>query len=156
MKRAPRAQEGSIDGSGRRFAIAASRFNESVTRRLVEGALDELTGCGVAEADITLVWVPGALELPLAAKKLAVAPGCEGVICVGCVIKGETIHDELVASAVVKGTTDVSLTTGVPVLFGVVTAETTNQALARAGDTVNRGREAALAALEMATVVGAL
>ena len=139
-----------LTGGGRRFAIAAARYNHDVTRRLVDGAVAALAEHGVGVGGVRVTWVPGSFELPQAAQRLAQAGDVSAVICVGCIIKGETGHDQLVAHAVAAGITQVALTTGVPVLFGVVSANDRQQALARAGGEVNRGREAALAALEMA------
>jgi 6,7-dimethyl-8-ribityllumazine synthase len=154
MKTATPAPAAALDGTGRRFAIAASRFNHEVTGRLVAGASEALREHGVAEDDVRVVWIPGSFELPLAAQRLAQAGDVSAVICVGCILKGETNHDEVVAHAVAAGITQVALGTGVPVLFGVVSANDQEQALARAGGFVNRGREAALAALEMAAAGG--
>ena len=152
MKAAAPAPPAVLDGSGRRFAIAASRYNHEITQRLADGAVQTLVAHGVAPADVRLLWVPGSFELPFAAQRLARAGGVSAVICVGCLMKGETNHDELVAHAVAAGITQVGLSTGVPILFGVVSANDHEQAMARSGGTVNRGREAALAALEMAAV----
>lgn len=150
MKTAAPAPPTVLDGTGRRFAIAASRYNHEVTGRLVDGATQALTEHGVAVEDVQVAWVPGSFELPLAAQRLAQSGNVSAVICVGCIIRGETNHDEVVAHAVAGGITQVALGTGVPVLLGVVSANDQEQALARAGGFVNRGREAALAALEMA------
>ncbi len=150
MKAAAPAPAAVLDGAGRRFAIAAGRYNHEITGRLVDGAIAALTEHGVGAGDVRVAWVPGSFELPLAAQRLAQAGGVSAVICVGCIIKGETNHDDLVAHAVAAGITQVALATGVPILFGVVSANDREQAMARAGGTVNRGREAALAALEMA------
>lgn len=150
VKAAAHAPPAVLDGAGRRFAIAAARYNHRITRRLVDGALAALAEHGVGGHDVRVTWVPGSFELPLAAQRLAQTGEVSAVICVGCVIKGETRHDELVAHAVAGGITQVALATGVPVLFGVVSANDHRQAMARAGGAVNRGREAALAALEMA------
>jgi 6,7-dimethyl-8-ribityllumazine synthase len=154
MKTATPAPAAALDGTGRRFAIAASRFNHEVTGRLVAGATESLREHGVNEDDVQVVWIPGSFELPLAAQRLAQARDVSAVICVGCIIKGETNHDELVGHAVAGGITQVALGTDVPVLLGVVSANNQEQALARAGGFVNRGREAALAALEMAAAGG--
>lgn len=150
MKAAAPAPAAALDGTGRRFAIAAGRYNHEISQRLVDGATAALTEHGVSARDVRVAWVPGSFELPLAAQRLAQAGGVSAVICVGCIIKGETNHDELVAHAVAAGIMQVALATGVPVLFGVVSANDRRQAMARAGGAVNRGREAALAALEMA------
>lgn len=150
MKTATPAPKPLLNGTGQRFAIAASRYNSEVTGKLVTGALDALTEHGVSLEDVLVVWVPGAFELPLAAQRLAQAGGVNAVVCVGCIIKGETNHDEVIAYAIAAGITQVALGTGIPVLLGVVSANNQEQALARAGGFANRGHEAALAALEMA------
>ena len=150
MKTATPVPKPLLNGTGRRFAIAASRYNPEVTRKLVNGALDALTEHGVSLEDVLVVWVPGAFELPLAAQRLAQTDEVNAVVCVGCIIKGETNHDEVIAYAIAAGITHVALRTGIPVLLGVVSANNQEQALARAGGFVTRGREAALAALEMA------
>jgi 6,7-dimethyl-8-ribityllumazine synthase len=142
--------QGALTGRGRRFAIVASRFNQPITARLTAGARDCLREHGVRAEDITEASVPGAWELPLAARWLA-RDGCAGVIALGCVIRGDTPHFEYVAGAAATGLARVSLDTGVPVGFGVLTTEDTEQALARAGGREgNKGWEAALAVLEMA------
>lgn len=133
-----------------RIGIAVSRFNEYITRRLLDGCLDELAKNGVAKTDVTVVWVPGSFELPVAALKLAKRKDVDAVICLGAVIKGETIHFELVAQGAAQGIMQVGLMTAKPVIFGVLAADTVNQAQARAqakGD--NKGRDAAQSALEM-------
>jgi 6,7-dimethyl-8-ribityllumazine synthase len=144
-------------GRGRRFAIVASRFHEDITRRLVAGATAALRGHGVAQRDVVVHWVPGAFELAQAAQWLAERGGVDGVVCVGCVIRGETPHFEYVARESARGVAEVARRTGVPTTFGVITADTRQQATARAGGPVgNRGAEAALAALEMAELLAAL
>lgn len=152
MKVATPAPPAMLDGTGRRFSIAASRYNHPVTQRLVEGAVTTLVAHGVSPPDVRLLWVPGSFELPFAAQQLAHASGVSAVICLGCIIKGETNHDELVAHAVATGITQVGLGTGVPILFGVISVNDLQQAIARSGGTVNRGSEAAKAALEMAAI----
>ena len=146
--------EGRLSGEGMRVAVAASRFNELVTDRLVAGARDSLLRHGVDEASITLVWAPGAFELPLVAQRLAESGDVDAVVCVGAVIRGSTDHYEHVASQCAAGLTRVSLDTGVPVVFGVLTTETSEQALERAGGKLgNKGFEAATTALEMADLL---
>jgi 6,7-dimethyl-8-ribityllumazine synthase len=141
---------GEIAGRRRRFAIVAARFHEELTTRLVDGARDALRCHGVAEGDVSVVWVPGAFELPQTAMRLARSREVDGLICVGCVIRGETPHFDYVAGEAARGIADVGRLSGVPTTFGVITAETREQALARAGGEVgNRGAEAALAALEL-------
>jgi 6,7-dimethyl-8-ribityllumazine synthase len=146
--------EGRLGGEGMRVAVAASRFNELVTDRLVAGARDALLRHGVDEGSVTLVWAPGAFELPLVAQRLAEAGDVDAVVCVGAVIRGSTDHYEHVASQSAAGLTRVALDTGVPVVFGVLTTETTEQALERAGGKLgNKGFEAAATAIEMADLL---
>ena len=149
----PTEIRGSEDASGCRFAIVVSRFNEEITTGLLAGARLALSGAGVSDADVTLVHVPGAFEIPAAALRLAQTGGYDAVICLGCLIKGDTMHFEYIAEAASQGIMHVSVTTGVPVAFGVLTTMTDEQAMLRAapGDG-NKGREAALAAVEMATL----
>jgi 6,7-dimethyl-8-ribityllumazine synthase len=131
-------------------AIVASRFHEGITARLVEGAREALVRHGVRPAAVRVVWVPGAFELPQAAARLAAEGRVHALVCVGCVIRGETPHFEYVAGEAARGISEVGRTSGVPTTFGVITAETRAQAEARAGGAVgNRGEEAALAALEL-------
>ncbi len=146
-----------IAARGRRFAVVASRFHEEVGTRLVEGARAALLRHGVAEKDVTVVWVPGAFEVPQVALMLARRGRVDALVCVGCVIRGETPHFEYVAGEAARGISEVSRLTGVPATFGVITAETMAQALDRAGGKVgNRGEEAALAALELVALRHAL
>ncbi len=148
-----RVVEGRLTGAGRRFALIVSRFNAFITERLLEGALDCLRRHGVAEEDITVVRVPGAWEIPLTAKKLVTRGGqgaYDAVICLGAVIRGSTPHFDYVAAEVSKGVAQVGLESGVPVLFGVLTTDTLEQAVERAGSKAgNKGYAAAEAALEM-------
>ncbi len=149
-----REHHGQLTGNGHRFAIAVARFNELVTRRLLEGAIDALTRHGVRPEDIEVAWVPGSFELPVAAQALAETGRFSAVICLGAVVRGATPHFEYVASQAAAGISRVGLESRLPVIFGVVTAETQEQALERAGGKVgNRGAEAALAALEMANLL---
>ena len=136
-----------------RMGIVVSRFNEFVTSKLIGGAMATLVKHGVDESSVVVLHVPGAFEIPLAAKKLAESGRFDAIICLGCVIRGETPHFEFVAGEAARGIMDVSLSTGVPVSFGVVTADTMEQALARAGTKgTNKGVEAALTAIEMVKV----
>ena len=149
--------EGSIDGRGRRVAIAASRFNRLVTDPLVAGAVEELRRHGVAEDDVDLAWVPGAFELPLAAERLAASGRYAAVVAVGAVVRGATPHFDHVAGQAAAGLAAVTRATGVPVAFGVLTCDTMEQALDRAGGkTGNKGAEAAMTALEMAGLLEAI
>ncbi len=141
---------GSYEGNGMRVAIVASRFNEFITTKLVEGAHDCLSRHSVVEDNITLAWVPGAFEIPLIAKKLATSGKYDAVICVGAVIRGATSHYDYVCAEVSKGIASVSLETGVPTLFGVLTTDTIEQAIERAGTKAgNKGYDCAMSALEL-------
>lgn len=144
---------GSTRAAGCRFALVVSRFNEEITEGLLAGAREQLAASGVAEGDVVVVRVPGAFELPVAARRLALTGQYDAVICLGCVIKGETMHFEYISAAASQGIMDVSTSTGVPVAFGLLTALTDEQAEARSGPgPTNKGREAAAAAVEMATL----
>ena len=149
--------EGSSRGNGRRIAIVVSRFNDFVTSRLRDGALECLIEQGVSRDDIDEVRVPGAFEIPLAARAAAATGRYHAVICLGAVTRGETPHFEYVAGACAAGVERVAADTGVPVMFGVLTTDNPEDAMARAGGARgNKGRDAALAALEMISVVAAL
>ncbi len=142
---------------GQRFAIIASRFNEFVCARLIDGAVDALERHGCAGSDITVVRVPGAWELPLTARKVAAADHYAAIICVGCVIRGETPHFDYIASEAAKGIAQVGLSADVPVVFGVLTADTLEQAINRAGAKAgNKGADAAMTAIEMANLYSKL
>ncbi len=147
--------EGQAEGRGRRVALACARFNGGVTLRLVEGALARLDDAGVDRADVTLAWAPGAFELPMVARALIESPRhVDAVIALGAVIRGETGHYDLVAGECARGLQEVQLDTGVPVVFGVLTTETVDQALERsAPDETNKGSEAATTALEMVSLL---
>ena len=152
-----RTFEGSYDARGMRIAIVASRFNETVGKRLLEGALDCLRRHAVREEDVTVTWVPGAFEIPLAAQRLAASGEYDAVVCVGAVIRGETAHFDYVAGHAAYGVGRVALETGIPVAFGVLTTENAEQAMDRAGGKAgNKGFEAALAAIEMASLMSSL
>jgi 6,7-dimethyl-8-ribityllumazine synthase len=142
---------------GRRIAIVVARFNDFVTERLRSGALAALAAAGVRDTDITIVRVPGAFELPIAAQHAAESARFDAIVCLGCVIRGETPHFEYICSAVAGGLTAAAASTGVPMAFGVLTTNSAEEAVARAGDGPgNKGYEAAVAALEMADVVAGL
>ncbi len=146
--------EGELKGEGLKFVLVVSRFNDFITTKLVEGALDQLLRHGVKEEDITIVKVPGAFEVPMVAKKLASSGRFNGVICLSAVIRGATPHFEYVSAEVTKGIAQVSLETGIPVIYGIITADTIEQAVERAGTKMgNKGGDAALAALEMANLL---
>ena len=149
--------EGSFDGRGLRIAIVASRFNETITKQLLEGALDGLSRHSVRDEDISVTWVPGAFELPVAARRLAATGEVDAVVCVGAVIRGETAHFDYVSQHAVGGIGKASLETGVPITCGVLTTEDAGQAQDRAGGKVgNKGFEAALAAIEMANLFASM
>jgi 6,7-dimethyl-8-ribityllumazine synthase len=140
-----------LDGSGLRFAIVVSRFNKVITERLLSASLEALEKSGVAKADIEIVEVPGAFELPLASKKLANKGQYDALIAIGCVIRGETSHYDYVCSETARGLQLAQMDTGVPIIFCVLTCETQEQAMARAGgDHGNKGFDSGLAAIEMA------
>ena len=146
--------EGRLQGDGMRVAVAASRFNDLITDRLVAGARDALVRHGVDEASITLAWVPGAFELPLVAQRLAESGDHDAVVCVGAVVRGSTDHYEHVATQAASGIQRVTLDTGVPVVFGVLTTDSTEAALDRSGGKLgNKGFEAATTAIEMVDVI---
>ena len=149
--------EGSFDGRNLRVAVLASRFNETIARSLLEGAVDCLKRHGVTDNDITVAWVPGAFELPAAAKRLAESGEVDAIVCVGAVIRGETPHFDYVAGHAANGIGQAALATGVPIMFGVLTTDTVEQAADRAGGKMgNKGFEAALAAIEMANLFASL
>ncbi len=149
--------EGNLRADGKKIGIVVSRFNSFVSEKLLEGALDSLIRSGVAEADIDVARVPGALEIPLVAQKLARSKKYDAVICLGVVIRGATPHFDVVVNEVSKGTAQVSLDSGIPVLFGVLTTETIEQAIERAGTKAgNKGSDVAVAAIEMANLMDAL
>jgi 6,7-dimethyl-8-ribityllumazine synthase len=152
-----RVVRGAGDGAGIRFAVVAARFNEVITSALVEGALAALARAGVADDDVTVVWVPGAFEIPVVASRLAQGGTVDAIICVGAVIRGETAHFGLIASEAARGIAEVSRVTGVPCIFEVLATEDLAQAQARAGGSHgNKGWEAAQAALEMVHLLRAL
>jgi len=149
--------EGALEARGRRFAIAVSRFNEVITRPLLDGALAAFRSHGVSQEDIEVAWTPGAFELPLVARRLADSEQFDAVVCLGAVIRGETAHFDYVAAECASGIQRVGLDTGVPCIFGVLTTDTLEQALDRAGGKHgNKGWEAATAAMEMAGLLESL
>jgi len=152
-----RTFRGDDRGRGRRFAIVAARFNEVITAKLLTGAVDCLSSHDVGGDDLDVAWVPGAFELPLAARALAAAGAYDAVICLGAVIRGETPHFDFVAGQAAEGIRRVAEDTGVPVIFGVLTTETLDQAAERAGGAHgNKGWDAAMAAIEMASLLDQL
>jgi 6,7-dimethyl-8-ribityllumazine synthase len=149
--------EGILIGKGFKFAVVVSRFNELITTKLLEGARDALLRHGVAESDIDIVWTPGCLEIPLISKKLALSNKYDGIVCLGAVIRGGTPHSEYVASEVNRGIGKVSLDTGLPLIQGIITADTLEQAIQRAGAKEgNKGFAAAVSAIEMANLLKAI
>lgn len=146
---------GQLTAEGLRIAIVNARFNEFITQKLQSGALDSLLRHGVQAEDIDTAWVPGAFEIPLIAKKAAESGKYDAVICLGAVIRGNTPHFDYVSAEVSKGVAQVALETGVPVIFGVLTCDTIEQAIERAGTKAgNKGSEAAESAIEMANLIG--
>ena len=146
--------EGMLLGKGLKFGLVISRFNEFITKKLLEGAQDALLRHGVGEEDIEVAWVPGSFEIPLIAKKLAQTERYDAVICLGAVVRGGTPHFEYIAAEVSKGIAKVGLETGLPVIYGVITADTLEQAIERAGTKEgNEGFRAAASAIEMANLV---
>ena len=149
--------EGKLVSEGLRVGIVCARFNEFITSKLLSGALDGLKRHGVGDADISVAWVPGAFEIPLAAQKMAGSGHYDAVICLGAVIRGSTSHYDYVCSEVSKGVAQTALATGVPVLFGVLTTETIEQAIERAGTKAgNKGFACAESAIEMANLLRGL
>ena len=147
--------EGTLVGTGMKLAIVATRWNDFMGARMLDGARGALVQHGVDDDDITIVTVPGCYEVPLAAKRLAESGRYDALVCLGVLIRGGTIHFDLIASEVSKGIAQVSWQTGVPAGFGVITTETMEQAIERAGSKAgNKGAEAALAAIEMASLLG--
>lgn len=148
---------GSHDGSSLRVALVCARFNDEITLRLLDGALAQLDSCGVAPESRFVVWVPGSFELPLAAQALALSGTASAVVCLGAVVRGETAHFEFVAGECAAGLQRVQLDTGVPIVFGVLTTETWDQAMARSGGSFgNKGAESVLTAVEMVNVLEAI
>ncbi len=146
--------EGNVTGRGLKFAIVVARFNEFITSKLLSGALDTLKRHETPEENISVAWVPGAFEIPLVAKKFAESKKFDAVICLGAVIRGATTHYDYVCNEVSKGVAQVSLQTGVPTIFGVVTTENIQQAVERAGTKAgNKGSDAAMSAMEMANLL---
>lgn len=149
-----RVIQGELNAELLKFGIVVSRFNDFITSKLLDGAVDALTRHGASEDDIDVVKVPGSFEIPLAARKMAEKGGYNAVICLGAVIRGATPHFEYVSAEVSKGVAQASLETGVPIAFGVITADTLEQAVERAGSKAgNKGWDAALTAIEMAQVL---
>ena len=153
----PKIIEGNLLAEGKRFALIVSRFNDFISDKLLSGAIDALKRSGAKDDDLEVVKVPGAFEIPLAAKKIAQRKKHDAIICLGAVIRGSTPHFDYVSAEVSKGVASVSLESGVPVIFGVLTTDTIEQAIERAGTKAgNKGWSAAISAVEMANLVSAL
>ncbi|MDD5477156.1 MAG: 6,7-dimethyl-8-ribityllumazine synthase [Candidatus Omnitrophica bacterium] len=149
--------EGKLLAKGQSFGLVASRFNDFMTKELVSGCVDTLIRHGAEEKDITVAWVPGAFEVPLVAQKMAKTKSFDALICLGTVIRGATPHFDYIASEVAKGVAKVSLDCNLPVIFGIITADSIEQAVERAGSKDgNKGRDAALSAIEMINLSGQL
>ena len=149
--------EGKLTAQGLRFGIVVARFNEFITNKLLSGALDALQRHGVSDEDIEVAWVPGAFEIPLIAQKMAASKKYDAVICLGTVIRGNTPHFDYVCAEVSKGVAHVALASGIPTVFGVLTTETIEQAIERAGTKAgNKGFDAAMTAIEMANLLKVL
>jgi 6,7-dimethyl-8-ribityllumazine synthase len=146
--------EGNLIVKGKKFGIVASRFNDFITKELVSGCLDALSRHGVGNEEVTVVWAPGAFEIPTVAQKMAKSKVYEAIICLGTVIRGSTPHFDYIASEVAKGIAKVSQDSGLPVIFGIITADTIEQAVERAGTKEgNKGKDAALSAIEMVNLL---
>ena len=153
----PNELKGSLQGEGLKVAVVVARFNDFITSRLLEGAISALSQYGVADDDITVVSVPGSFEVPFVAKRLATANKHDAVVCLGAVIRGETDHYEHVAGEAAKGIAAAAMTSGVPVIFGILTTDTVEQAINRAGGkSGNHGYSAAVTAIEMANLARAI
>ena len=149
--------EGNLSATGRSFGIVASRFNEFIVKPLLDGALDAIKRHGGDLRSVDVAWVPGSYEIPLAAKRMALSGRYDAIVCLGAVIRGATAHFDYVAGGVASGVSAVALETNLPVIFGVLTTDTTEQAVERAGTKAgNKGFEAAVAAIEMADLMGQL
>ncbi len=145
--------EGNLIGKGKKFALLVSRFNEFISKRLLDGAVDALKRHDVQEADISVIWVPGSFEIPVTARRLAESGAYHAIVCLGAVIRGDTPHFEYIAHEVAKGVAQVASQTGIPTLFGIITADTLEQAIERAGTkSGNKGAQAAASAIEMANL----
>ena len=152
-----KVNEGSMVVKGKRFAIVVSRFNDFVTKSLLDGCSDTLIRHGAKESEIEVSWVPGSFEIPVIAMRLAKSKKFDAVICLGTVVRGDTPHFDFIASEAAKGIAHVSIETGLPVIFGVITADTLEQAIERAGTKGgNKGKDAALNAIEMVNLLDLL
>jgi 6,7-dimethyl-8-ribityllumazine synthase len=150
----PNVIEGHLSAKGKKFALIVGRFNELISNKLLSGALDCIVRHGGSEDETTVVWVPGAFEIPVIAKKIAASKKYDAIICLGAVIRGATPHFDYIASEVSKGIAHVGLDSGLPVIFGVITSDTIEQAIERAGTKGgNKGWDAAMTAIEMADLI---
>ncbi len=155
MEKGPNYIEGNLAASGRAFGVVASRFNDFIVRPLLDGALDAIKRHGGDLGSVDVVWVPGSYEVPLGAKRLALSGEYDAIVCLGVVIRGATAHFDYVASSVASGISAVALEANLPVIFGVLTTDTIEQAIERAGTKAgNKGFEAAMTAIEMASLMG--
>jgi 6,7-dimethyl-8-ribityllumazine synthase len=146
--------EGMLLGKGLKFGVVVSRFNEFFSRKLLDGAMDALLRHDVNDDDIEVAWTPGSFEIPLIAQKMAQTKKYDAVICLGAVIRGSTPHFDYIAAEVTKGIANINLNTGVPIIYGVITTDTLEQAIERSGSKVgNKGKDAAVSAIEMANLV---
>jgi 6,7-dimethyl-8-ribityllumazine synthase len=146
--------EGNLIAKGKKFVLVASRFNDFITKELVSGCMDTLLRHGVSDDDVSVAWVPGAFEIPLVAQKLAETKSYDAVICLGTVIRGATPHFDYIAAEVAKGVARIAQDKGIPVIFGVITADTIEQAIERGGTKDgNKGKDAALSAIEMVNIL---
>ena len=153
----PKIVEGKLSAAGKKFAVVASRYNDFITEKLVSGAVDALSRCGAKDPDIEVFKVPGAFEIPLVAKRVAATKRFDAVICLGAVIRGATPHFDFVAAEASKGIAHVMMETGLPIIFGVITVDTIEQAIERAGTKLdNKGFSAAMAAVEMVNLFDAV
>ena len=153
----PNVKKGELNATDKKFAVVVSRFNEFITGKLLDGAIDCLTRHGAADGDIDVCWVPGSFEIPAVARRLARNKKHSAVVCLGAVIRGQTPHFDYVAGEVSKGVAQVAMESDIPVTFGVLTTDTIEQAIERAGTKAgNKGADAALAAIELANLVGKL
>jgi len=149
--------EGGLIAKGKKFGVVVSRFNDFITKKLLEGCVDTLTRHGVKDQEIEVAWVPGAFEVPLIAKKMTGSKKYDAVICLVTIIRGETPHFDYVASEAAKGVAQVALDANIPTIFGIITAENIEQAIKRAGTKEgNKGKDAAISAIEMVNLLGAI
>jgi 6,7-dimethyl-8-ribityllumazine synthase len=150
----PKTYEGQLTAKGLKFGIVASRFNEFITRKMLDGALDALKRHGADEATVEIAWVPGSFEIPMVAQKMAASGKYDAVICIGAVIRGSTPHFDYIAAEVTKGIAHAGMATGLPVIYGVITTDTIEQAIERAGTKAgNKGFDAGESAIEMANLL---